>query len=161
MSGEIVAIMEVFVRPPRESCRSRVSLLSLWKRNSSLSIRTTCQQPLQSNNGTAKVKQPVGDVRSFVHESGDDPAQGQEWLIDVPCATIKTPLLGSSLPVELLIVQKLWVLPWLYVQTQTRVRGDKTITQDLNANHGLPAHPCAITLYCCRPPPPTKWPICN
>ena len=29
-AGDMVAMMEVFVRPPSESCRRRVSLLSLY-----------------------------------------------------------------------------------------------------------------------------------
>lgn len=32
-AGDMVAIMEVFVRPPRESCSSLVNLLSLLKKN--------------------------------------------------------------------------------------------------------------------------------
>lgn len=35
-AGEIVAMMEVFVRPPRESCSSLVNLLSLLKTKSIL-----------------------------------------------------------------------------------------------------------------------------
>lgn len=38
LAGETVAMMQVFVRPPRESCRRRVNLDSLYHHGENVSV---------------------------------------------------------------------------------------------------------------------------
>ena len=72
-AGDMVAIIEVLVRPPKESCKMRVNLLSL----------ETVDFPSTSNSKTRLKGLPVRDVRSMFYQGGDDPSKGEKALVDV------------------------------------------------------------------------------
>lgn len=69
--GEIVAIMHVFVRPPRESCNNRVSFDSL--------LAVSFPFPEEA---LKTCHLPIWDVRTFIHESIDHTAKSEQRFID-------------------------------------------------------------------------------
>ena len=101
-----MAMMRVLVRPPSDSCSSRVSLLSLppprpstleWRRAPPAAV-----PHLEGGNGGPRTAQelrgvggrrvwrgivwrePVGDMGLVVDEGRDNAAQGKKRLVDLP-----------------------------------------------------------------------------
>lgn len=75
LTGEMVAMMVVFVRPPRESCSSRVSFDSL-RNDSAKAIQLGFHRTEVAKDA------PVGDVGLFLDELVDDAAEREETGVD-------------------------------------------------------------------------------
>jgi hypothetical protein len=74
--GLMVAIRQVFVRPPSESCSRRVSLDSL---STAAPVRTL----FVAGTVRMNVAAPIGDVGRVLDKLVDDATQGQQTLVDV------------------------------------------------------------------------------
>ena len=93
-AGEIVAMMEVLVLPPRESCSN---LNRIW-------IEVEIKSPLSTkkpkSNSPCQFGLPVRHVRGPVHQTRDDSPQGEEALVDIP--SLPRPLVHSPRPSDVL-----------------------------------------------------------
>ena len=74
-AGEIVAMMEVLVLPPRESC-SNLNRIEI-EIKSPLSAKPNSNSPCQFGLSVRHVRGPV-------HQTRDDSPQGEEALVDIP-----------------------------------------------------------------------------